>query len=297
MKTEMKQGDIVVLKLGRTTLLAIGILGRYEWCAEFDDIDGWRLGHTRRVSWLWRTDTPEKHPDWTFNMGTTKRLGTNSRIFKQRIAPILASVDGSVDWDAIGSFDFPEENDLEAEEIASYLFEKGLPGDAIRSLLDQHGSFSQMAKWYSDVWKSASEHETVCHLVVPLLKVLGWTPQKIALEFNRVDVALFSRLGREDKNVAVVVEAKKVHGACLRAIWQAKDYAKRYRNCSRIFVTDGLRYGIYLRRGEKWPDKPEPHAYLNVTRPRSAYPIYKDLKGAKEAIYAMTPHYIQEQAR
>ena len=296
LKNEMKDGDIVVLKLGRTTLLAIGVLREYEWCEEFNDIDGWQLGHTRRVSWLWRADSPEKYPDWTFNMGTTKRLSKSSRIFSQRIGPVLAAVDDSVECKEIGSLDFPNRSDLEAEEIASYLFEQGLPGDAIRMLLDQHGSFSQMAKWYSRDWKSASEHETVCHLVVPLLKVLGWTPQRIGLGFNRVDVALFARLPRQAKNVSVVIEAKQVHGACLSAISQAKGYAKRYRNCSRIIVTDGLRYGIYIRRGEKWSDELEPYAYLNVTRPRSSYPIYDDLRGAKEAIYAMTPDYIQEQS-
>ncbi len=296
LKNEMKEGDIVVLKLGRTTLLAIGILGKYEYCAEFDDIDGWSLGHTRRVSWLWKADEPETYEDWTFQMGTTQRLNKRSRIVNERIKPELAGIDDSVNWNAIGSLDFSEENDLEAEEIASFLFEQGLPSDAIRTLLDHHGSFSQMAKWYSNDWKSASEHETVCHLVVPLLKVLGWTPQKIALEFNRVDVALFARLPRQDKNVSVVVEAKKVHGACLSAISQARDYAKRYPNCSRIIVTDGLRYGIFTRGGEEWSDESKPYAYLNVTRPRSSYPIYGALRGAKEAIYAMTPDYIHEQA-
>ena len=293
LKQEMKKGDIVVLKLGRTTLLAIGILGPYERCAAFDDIDGWRLGHTRRVHWLWQAKEPVECPDWTFSMGTTKRLGARSTIIKQRVRAVLTGVDDGVARKEFKPFDFPDEKELEAPEIASALFEQGLASDAIRTLLDQHGSFSQMAKWYSQDWKWASEDETVCHLVVPLLRVLGWTPQRIGVEFNRVDVALFARLPRRDENVTVVIEAKQVHGSCLSAISQARDYARRYRNCSRIIVTDGLRYGIYVRSGNEWPDEPEPYAYLNVIRPRAAYPIYGDLKGAKEAIYAMTPDYAQ----
>ena len=71
----------------------------------------------------------------------------------------------------------------------------------------------------------------MCHLVVHLLKVLGWTPQKIALEHKRIDAALFTRLPREDKNLALVVEAKALHQACLGAFGQAKDYAETYPNC------------------------------------------------------------------
>lgn len=297
LKNEMKKGDIVVLKLGRTTLLGIGVLGEYERCGAFDDIDGWSLGYTRRVRWLWPPDKERQEyegeglPDWTFNMGTTQRLNPRSTIVQERVIPVLAEFDDLVDWKGIESFSFPEERSLTPEDIARFLFERGLASDAIRTLLDRHGSFSRMAKWYAEGWKSASEHETVCHLVVPLLKVLGWTSQRIALEFNRVDVALFARLPRDHDSLAAVVEVKKVHEACLPAIRQARDYAVGYPNCSRIIVSDGLRYWIYLRSAREWPDRPKPYAYFNVNRPRSAYPIYGDLKGASEAIYAMTPDY------
>ena len=102
--------------------------------------------------------------------------------------------------------------------------------------------------------------------MVPLLRVLGWTPQRIGLEFNRVDAALFTRLPRQDENLAVVVEVKKVHEACLPAISQAREYAINYPKCTRIIITDGLRYWIYVRNGDTWPDEPKPYAYLNVNR-------------------------------
>ena len=34
--------------------------------------------------------------------------------------------------------------------------------------------------WQHAVGDWGHEHETVCHLVVPLLRILGWTPQKMA---------------------------------------------------------------------------------------------------------------------
>ena len=110
LEKEMNEGDIVALKLGRTILLAIGILGKYEWCEAFDDIDGWGLGYTRRVCWLWQADKREEFPDWTFQMGTTQRL--NSTIVIEWIKAELAGVDNAVDWQDIKQFDFPKEKTL-----------------------------------------------------------------------------------------------------------------------------------------------------------------------------------------
>ena len=300
LQNDVEAGHIVVLKHGLTDLLAIGIAGEeYSECKEFDDIDGWRLRYTRRVRWVWKADDKIKLPMYSFRMGPATQPLKNAKVI-HRIKDILENVDATEDWESVRQFNFPNSRDLDAEEIANFLFAKGLPSDAIRNLLDRSGSFTQMARWYEEKYKSASEHETVCHLVVPLLQVLGWTSQRIGLEFKRVDVALFARLPRRDEHLTVVVEAKKVHGACLTAIGQAKTYAKKFPQCSRIIVTDGLRYGVYIRRAnEKWPDSPKPYAYLNVNRPRSEYPIYHDpfdktlpLKGAKEAIYAMTPEFV-----
>ena len=293
---EMCPGDIVVLKMGLSRLHGIGVVGNYEFVDEFNDIDGWELGHARRVRWLHR----DCHGFETnvFTRSTTTRLYAESAL--AWIRETLDPIDDDGCWRDVEPLDF-RANDgssfkLKADELATYLFEKGLPSDAIRALLDRKSSFVQMAEWY---WtQRASEHETVCHLVVPLLKVLGWTPQKIALEHKRIDAALFTRLPREDKNLALVVEAKALHQACLGAFGQAKDYAETYPNCKRIIVTDGLRYGVYVREGGKWPKTPEPRAYLNVRRLRSSYPIYgygdNGIPGAKEAIHAMTPGWMPE---
>src|SRR5216684_1647323 len=43
----------------------------------------------------------------------------------------------------------------------------------------------------------------------------GWTPQKMSVEWNQVDVALFSELPRNDEHLHVVVEAKKMDNSCL----------------------------------------------------------------------------------
>ena len=292
---EMREGDLVVLKLGLSQLKGIGVVGNYQHVDEFNDIDGWELGHARRIRWLHRDCHQFKTN--VFTISATIRLHNESAL--AWIRDTLSRVDDDGLWrdSDVKPLNFRAKDgtspELKEDDLATYLFEEGLPSDAIRELLDPKGSFVQMANWY---WtRLASEQETVCHLVVPLLKVLGWTPQKIAIEHNRIDVALFSRLPRNNENLVLVVEAKRLHQACLGAFEQAKEYAKDYGNCKRIIVTDGLRFGVYLREGNEWPSKPKPYAYLNVRRLRRSYPIYDDadhrILGAKEAIYAMTPEW------
>ena len=43
----------------------------------------------------------------------------------------------------------------------------------------------------------------------------------MAIEWNKVDVALFNQLPRADENLGVVVEAKKKDNSCLTAKSQA----------------------------------------------------------------------------
>ena len=47
---EMEASDLVVLRLGTSRVYAVGeIVGDYEFHEEFNDIDGWDIGHVRRV--------------------------------------------------------------------------------------------------------------------------------------------------------------------------------------------------------------------------------------------------------
>lgn len=143
----------------------------------------------------------------------------------------------------------------------------------------------RIAKWYKK-YSNPSEFETVAYLAIPLLRALGWTPQKMAIEWNNVDIALFNNLPRTDENLNVVVEAKKKGNLCLTAFSQAQSYANGKENCHRLIVTDGLRYGVYIKQEENF----ELYAYFNITRLKLRYPIYECF-GVNEALKAMTPEW------
>jgi hypothetical protein len=84
-----------------------------------------------------------------------------------------------------------------------------------------------------------------------------------------------------------VVEAKKMDSSCLTAKSQAMMYAQGKNQCRRLIVTDGLRFGVYLRsKGEVFGL----YAYMNLARFRDHYPVY-GCKGAEDALLAMAPEW------
>jgi len=282
---DMRDGDVVVLRIGTSTVVAVGrIAGPYEWHDSFGDVDGWRLQHVRRVQWLWvDLDKPKFFDTYAMKLGdTTQKLNQG---------PVMDWLSGlQTDDDAIPAlpamFAAAEAGEVAFEEISDFLFDHGVASTSINSLLSEIGELTRIAKWYqrSD---APSEHETVAYLVVPLLRALGWTPQRMAVEWNRVDLALFERLPRSDETLQVVVEAKKMGNSCLSAKSQAMAYAAGKAGCHRLIVTDGLRYGVYSH-GKS--GKFELFAYLNLARLRRHYPIH-ECHGAEEALLAMSPEW------
>lgn len=281
---EMREGDLVVLRVGTSKVFGVGeIVGLYMWSDEFGDVDGWDLQHVRRTRWLWDgRNMPQTFQTYALKQGdTTQKLGNGvvaEWIEKLPLMPIAS--EGSLP-------NLPmETGDITVEQISEFLFDRGVASSSITHLLEEIGELIRIAKWYQRS-SMPSEHETVAYLAVPLLRALGWTPQRMAVEWNHVDIALFDKLPRADATLRVVVEAKKMDNSCLTAMSQAQSYAQARPTCHRLIVTDGLRYGVYIRTGV------EPfqlYAYLNLTRLREAYPVY-ECRGAKEALLAMTPEW------
>ncbi len=284
---EMKDGDLVVLRLGTANVLGVGqVVGAYEWLDEFGDVDGWDLQHVRRVRWLWKGSR-------TFDTYALKLGDTTQRITEAPNGPIstwLASLEipESASTRPVSALPRSEkQNDISVAAVSEFLFDHGVASASITNLLSEIGELTRIAKWYQRSKNKPSEHETVAYLVVPLLRALGWTPQRMAVEWNHVDVALFEQLPRSDESLRVVVEAKKMDNSCLNAMSQAMSYARGKPGCHRLVVTDGLRYGVYTR-GEL--ESFRLYAYLNLTRLRHSYPVYQ-CEGAEDALLAMAPEW------
>ena len=281
---DMKDGDIVVLRLGTTDVLGVGIIvGPYEWLEEFSDIDGWDLQHVRRVRWLWKNKTNSK----TFPTYSLKQGDTTQKLSSGEVVDWLKNLKIKEDeYDReLAALPKLSDSEVNMDGISEYLFDQGVSSNSIETLITEIGELVRIAKWYKK-FSNPSEFETVTYLVVPLLRALGWTPQKMAIEWHNVDIALFGRLPREDKNLNIVVEAKKKGKSCLSAKSQAQSYAHGKPNCNRLIVTDGLRYGVYVKNERQF----KLHAYFNLTALKNDYPVY-GCQGIKEALRIMTPEW------
>jgi len=284
---EMKEGDIVLLRMGTTTIRGAGVIqGTYEYSNPFGDIDGWDLQHIRRVKWIWKSDDSTKpFPKYTLKYGDTTQ-----RIESKQIHQWLANIDFS-NLSKLRLPKLPESvsNPVQLDSVAEYLFEQGVASASIENLVREIGELGRIAAWYQK-FGNPSEEETRAYLVVPLLRALGWTPQKMAVEWKNVDIALFKQLPRTDHNLVAVAECKKKDLSCLTAKSQAELYSAGKPSCERLIVTDGIRYGVFLRRKKEW----KLYAYMNLTRLQDSYPVY-ECDGIKAALRAMTPEWTEQE--
>jgi hypothetical protein len=290
----MKIGEIVVLRLGKNSVYGVGLIeSDYQWYDDMGDVDGWDLQHCRRVRWIWKYNPesgPQIFPEGVLRWGDTVQQATSQPLndwlqsldveednFNRSLVPLPTScIDG--EW----------LTRLSSDEISNYLFDRGVAADNIDALASGMSDLVRIAGWYTRTRTQPAERETVAYLVVPLLRSLGWTPQRMAIEWNRVDIALFDSLPRIESNLVAAVEAKKRWRTCFTSCTQAFSYAsmpERVR-CLRAVSTEGIRYSVF-RKGSQTQFKPFPDAYLNLTRLVSDYPLLR-CAGAREVLSLMS---------
>jgi hypothetical protein len=283
--TQARRDDVVILRLGTGDVLAVGEIAddNAEWLESFADVDGWDLQHVRRVRWF--PDTARAFPALT--------LGGRVRTFAAVKVPSVRS------W--VENLEIPESarsrdlaplpsagKILDSAELGKQLFVEGLPSEYVDKLMATFASLQRVASWYRNETKRPegrpSEKETVCYLVIPLLLSLGWSQQTAAVEWNRVDVALFRGMPPRDSTLACVVEAKLLGRSVFSPLGQAREYALRpgRDGCDRLLVTDGIRYALHRRVSDSFSLE----AYLNILEMRDSYPIL-GCAGAVQAVLGM----------
>jgi hypothetical protein len=183
---------------------------------------------------------------------------------------------------AAGPRQAAKEGTLSMGAVADALSRAGMAPEGVGCVLRTLGGLRQQAHWYERHWKPR-EAETVVHLVVPLLRALGWTPPLMALGWQHMDVALYHAVPRTQDNLAVIVEVKRMGRPLGKVVHQAASYATEGSRC-RLVATDGIRYSVYTqdRRAGR------PHAHLDLLDLRSSYGSIS-CGGAIEALLALRP--------
>lgn len=173
----------------------------------------------------------------------------------------------------------PATGPVNDDTILGFLIEQGLRVSAADELTEALRRIRLLAKYYynNGRWQDIREHETRTFLVVPLLLALGWAEQQLKIELpvpgGRVDIACFGGPFDGDKaSVVALIETKDFASGLDYAPEQAQGYAKHFKNCQVVLVTNGYCYKTYLRNsGGVFSTSPS--AYLNIVKPRDRYPL------------------------
>lgn len=230
--TEIAAGDMVLLRTGLARVAAVGVVaGDYEHLNAFDDVNGWDLQHARRVRW---TKLATEHEFGTAVFGANPPRC--ARVWNEDVVDFATRFLNSppIEWQRAPLPALPAEESPLA-----------IVPEAVSGLIAQAADLLPLAYDSARFGEFPSEDEVIVHLVVPLLRALGWPPERIAIQWRRVDVAVFGALPRSPESCRFVIEAKRLGAGVEGALEQAQGYATALGAACDVIVTDGIRYRLY----------------------------------------------------
>ena len=287
----IKPGDVVILKRGHGSnggVVAAGhVTSGYEWLTQFDDVEGWDIRHGRKVTWFKATD-----PILVDGLAR----GTISRVYKGNPKKTADSL--LQEGQRVEASEMPQPaTNITEEHLVQSLIENGLrPADAeavIRAIFHVR----RLASWYQSNGQDLSEHEIRTFLIIPILLALGWSEQRIKIEWKHTDISLFRdvfKKGVESASPRVIVETKRMSTGLGHAESQVKTYAERFPQCNMLVTSTGERYQLYTKeRGKCWDASKmkEKHlsAYLNLFSLKDRHPYLAGVGGAPDLLKSLMP--------
>jgi hypothetical protein len=189
---EVAPGDVFLLRAGLSRIEAIGLVaGEYEHLSQFDEVNGWDLQHCRRVRWFPLPSGGHDFPGAPFGANPRRFVRVDNPEVRDYANRFLNSP--PTDWQTAPLPALPE--------IVPDLTE--VPAE-LRDLVAQARDFSWFR--FGDV---PSEDEFIVHFVAPFFRALGWRPERIAVKWHKIDVALFRSSPRTPASCHLVIEAKR----------------------------------------------------------------------------------------
>lgn len=281
---EASPGDRIVLHAGKSQIQAVGEIiesnGQiYQYSPFFSDIDGWDLNHFCFVRWKLITKTFDDAP---------LSRSTAQRLHKEEVIKFIED-----NWDSY-SFVEPryemtqDAEELTYEQIEDELIDSGLRIEDAEQTVKTMERVEKLAKWYlkQDDDFPKSEHEIRSFVVIPFLYSLGWSHQRMSVEYGNLDIVLFSDASRTEAKI--FIETKSLWTGSVKGLQQAKGYLvskpELLRNIEKVIITDGLVYWLF-NAGEM----DNPIAYMNLGRRRSKNPAYPEVGGLMAFIKSILP--------
>ena len=229
---ELHLGDLLLLRTAASEVVAVGLVaGDYEFLDPFDDVRGWDLRHGRRVRWF-RLPEPYRFEEPVFGANPRRLARVQNATAVDYARSFLAS--GLTRWREAPLPALPEAEPPLEEPPEPLRDVVGLARDLIGLYFDEER-----------LGDAPNENEMTAHFVVPFLRALGWPQERIAVEWRRIDVALFAALPRTPENCRFVIEVKRLGSGLEGARNQAENYVAGLGLSCDVVVSDGFRYRLF----------------------------------------------------
>jgi hypothetical protein len=294
--SKMSPGDIVLLRKGYE-VIGIGVIPKatdsgYRHDDTFDDVYGWDLQHTRRIVWQEHLASRLQAMQQSAHLfSARKQIPTFTGVGDPAVLNPIRELFNQIENRDLKPLPTPPPPPLSLEELGRELFSRGLANDAVDKLQLAIERQRRLAAWYAAHGKTSKrpdEHEVVAHMVLPMLLALGWSEQLLAIEWGKIDLAGFSGTPTIADRCVLVCEAKRMDAGMNDVGEQAMNYVAKHRldACKKMLLTQGTRFYLFARSGDRWPD--EPTGYLNVERIRTNHlaPLGTN---AVDTLMALTP--------
>ena len=246
--SEAAVGDVFLLRTGIATIAALGLVASdYLYVNAFDDMNGWDLQHARRVRWC---RLPADHVFGRSVFGA--KPPRCSRVLNEEVVDFAERFLSSppTHWQTAPLPELPSEGPP-LDQVP----------DALQGIVAQAADLVPLLQDGQAFGEHPSEDELIVHFVVPFLRALGWPPERIAVQWRHIDVAVFRALPRTPENCHLVIEAKRLGAGVEGALDQARGYVEALARPRDVVVTDGIRYRMYAAARDF-----APVAYANLTR-------------------------------
>ena len=277
--------DYVVLKKGAGQgdweIQAVGrVLGDYDYLEQFGDVEGWDLQHCRKVHW-------KRLPEKTHTRELSR--GTFSKINKRGVKDIAQRI-----WEegqTIKKEDIPSvAKTVSDEDLVERLIGNGLrPADA-ETVIQTIWRVRRLARWYQRYGSEMSEHEIRTFLIAPIMLALGWSEQKIKIEWKSTDMSFFSQIYKKNEKPCMILESKRIHEGLDYAETQLIRYAKNFPGCGRLVASDGIRFQLYTRQDDHWNLRQDFRSYMNLLNLKERHPYLENIGGAPELCANLMPN-------
>ncbi len=257
--TGVRKGDWIIARKGRSVILAVGeVVGEYNHSDFFADVEGWNLQHLVKVRWHIPAGGSINLNGSSLGMSTLERC-------KQ--PDVFAAIYHAAFEDNKPVLSVPEPYKpimVSTDNIIQALIDQGIRIQDAENVGRTIERIIKLAKWYDHNDRGVLEAEIVAFLITPLLIALGWSEQKIKLEHERIDVALFPEPFRGGKNLSprIILEAKTFSNGLAFTADQVRSYSEKFPECDLFVTTNGYRYKIF----EKEKGELVPKGYFNLLR-------------------------------